>query len=231
MSRPRQATISTVDGVELEARWDGPPEPATTVVFCHPHPLQGGTMNAPLMHRVARRLVEHDIRVLRFNFRGVGRSTGEWGGGEGEVLDVAAAMELAREDEPAASLSGWSFGAGVALQWQARTGDTSSYAGIAPGLAFSPPPNQLIRAPRLFILGDRDQLVDVAAVTAYGRQIGARLEIMQGSDHFFNYRQERVADLIAGWLSGQHDESMNGEPHQTPDQSAVDPDELEIAPE
>ena len=88
--------LRTSDGETLEARIDSPDRPTIFTVFCHPHPEQGGSMNAPLMITVATRLVERGHAVLRFNFRGTGRSTGTHDEGAGELHDVSAAVDLAR---------------------------------------------------------------------------------------------------------------------------------------
>ncbi|MCB1246750.1 MAG: alpha/beta hydrolase, partial [Acidimicrobiia bacterium] len=109
--------LSTTDGVTLQARWDSATAPRFTTVFCHPHPLQGGSMMAPLMIAVTQKLVERGHRVLRFNFRGTGESTGEHDDGEGELYDVSAAVAEARSRSDEIGIAGWSFGAAVALNW------------------------------------------------------------------------------------------------------------------
>ena len=84
------------DGVTLQARWSLPAEPVgPVVVLCHPHPLYGGSMDVPLLRTVAAHLAQAGCPVLRFNFRGVGASTGSWSGGEAEVEDVGAAVAAA----------------------------------------------------------------------------------------------------------------------------------------
>ncbi len=157
-------------------------------------------MHAPLMHRVTRGLVDAGLAVLRFNFRGVGASTGAWGGGTEEIKDVDAAVTAARDGHPdlTLSLAGWSFGALTSLRWQARTGDTSPYAGIALPLGMYSPPHTLARGRRTLIIGDRDQFATVAATRAYGEQIGATVEVLAGSDHFFVFRHDRVTELLVG---------------------------------
>ena len=77
-------TITTSDGVTLEVRIDSPDAPERLTVFCHPHPLHGGSMNAPLMIGVTQRLIERGHSVLRFNFRGTGQSGGSHDYGEAE---------------------------------------------------------------------------------------------------------------------------------------------------
>jgi hypothetical protein len=197
--------LRTSDGLTLEARWDSPEgHPAGVVVFCHPHPQQGGTMNAPLMRAVTGVLVDRGLNVLRFNFRGIGASEGRYDGGVGEVDDVAAAVGAARSAHPALpfGIAGWSFGAVTALGWQAREQDTSPYAGIAPPRRLSSgeeiiPPERLAPADRLFVLGDRDQFTTPAELQEYADAVGGRLEVLSGSDHFFYFREDRVGGRLA----------------------------------
>lgn len=204
-------TIRTSDGLSLEARWDDATGTASgVVVFCHPHPLDGGTMTAPLMEKVTAVLTDSGLHVLRFNFRGVGESEGAWDEGEGEVMDVAAAVEATGHAFGGLPLGivGWSFGASTSLAWQQRTGSTLPWAGIAPGIrsyrgSEPPDPASLAPADRLIILGDRDQFATVEQMTAYADEMGARMEILEGSDHFFWFREERVGELVAAHLGGQ----------------------------
>ncbi|NNL70568.1 MAG: alpha/beta hydrolase [Acidimicrobiia bacterium] len=200
---PERIRIEPATGPALEARWDRPAAAAGAVVFCHPHPQHGGTMTAPLMHKVTKGLVEGGLAVLRFNFRGVGLSDGSWDGGIGEIDDVAAAVARAGDDEPALplGLAGWSFGAVTGLAWQARTGDATPYGGIAPPVRTEyaerlPTPGDLAPARRLFILGDRDQFATVDELGDYAAAAGGSLEVLAGSDHFFYFREERVAALL-----------------------------------
>ncbi len=194
-------------GADLEAVWDLADHPERVAVLCHPHPRHGGTMNAPLMVAVARHLRDDGYAVLRFNFRGVGSSTGTWDGGAAEVDDVAAAVAHARSKHPELPLgvAGWSFGAAVALRWQARDGDASPYAGIAPPVRSEltpplPPPGDLQPAPRRFILGDRDQFIAQDDLEAYAHAAGGTLHVLGGSDHFFYFREDRVAGLVGDGL-------------------------------
>ncbi|HUG75504.1 MAG TPA: alpha/beta fold hydrolase [Acidimicrobiia bacterium] len=200
----------TEDGLTLETAWSGPPsDGAGLVVLCHPHPQQDGTMDAPLMRSLANRLADRGLRVLRFNFRGVGDSEGGWSGGDGEVRDVAAAVAFSREAQPDLpfGLAGWSFGAVTALRWQAQAGDDSPYVGVAPALAFDPSlrmpeSDELPPARRLFILGDRDQFCSVDELATYADGIGAELEILPGSDHFFVFRDVAVGNRMADFFAG-----------------------------
>ncbi|HSG80145.1 MAG TPA: alpha/beta fold hydrolase, partial [Acidimicrobiia bacterium] len=167
----------------------------------------GGTMNAPLIRTVADALADHGHAVLRFNFRGVGRSEGEWDDGIGEQDDVAAAVGTAARAHPDLPLSvtGWSFGAATSLRWQYRDGSTLPWAGIASPVRLSsggslPPPSDLPPGRRLFVIGDRDQFTTVDDLREYAEAAGGRLEVLAGSDHFFHFRERAVADLVASHL-------------------------------
>lgn len=205
-------TLVTADGVTLEARWDVHDEGLhSAAVLCHPHPRHAGTMDAPLLAAVARYLAEHGFAVLRFNFRGVGASTGSWGGGTAEIDDVAAAVAAAREAHPELPLgvAGWSFGAVASLRWQARTKSTAPWVGIAPPVRLSvggdpldlPDPDTLAPARRLFLVGDRDQFTAPEVLGAYVAAVQGHIEILTGSDHFFHFRERSVARLVAAHLA------------------------------
>ncbi len=194
--------LATSDGLRLVGRWDETSEADMAMVFCHPHPQHGGTMMAPLMHKVTKALVADNFAVLRFNFRGVGGSSGEWAGGEGEVNDVAAAMHQGAQRDLPLAIGGLSFGAATALRWQAREGDATPFVGIAPPVDSSymqspPSESELAKARRLFILGDHDQFIAVKDLESYASSISANMEVILGSDHFFFFREDRVAALMA----------------------------------
>lgn len=189
--------LTTSDGVTLEARLDSPDQPERFTVFCHPHPLQGGSMNAPLMISVATRLVERGHSVLRFNFRGTGSSTGSHDYGDAELEDLSAAIDLARGRDLPLGLAGWSFGAWTALRWLARVGETMPYAGIAPPA--SDLPDELPSGPKRIILGTREQVIDAEALISYAREKAIDLVLTPG-DHFFHGRGKRIGDLVGQGL-------------------------------
>lgn len=189
--------LETADGETLEARIDSPEQPDRFTVFCHPHPLQGGSMNAPLMTAVANRLVGRGHEVLRFNFRGTGSSTGAHDYGNAETKDLEAAIELGRGRGLSLGLAGWSFGAWLALRWLADSDETMPYVGIAPvagGL-----PDELPPGPKRFILGTREQVIDPDALISYAREKRIDLVLTPG-DHFFHGRGGRIGDLVGQGL-------------------------------
>src|SRR5450432_2880916 len=120
---------------QLEAILKEPAAPVAAVVVCHPHPLGGGTMNNNVVYRAAKALGEAGLAVLRFNFRGVGASTGRHDGGAGEEEDTLAALDLlaARHPELPLWVAGFSFGARVGLTVGVREPRVKKLLGI--GLA------------------------------------------------------------------------------------------------
>ena len=113
----RRLAIATTDGVDLRAEAAEPTTVSAAAVVCHPHPLHGGSMYANVVEALFRALPEHEVAVLRFNFRGTSGSTGRHDHGRAERLDVAAALDLAAHRWPGVPLllAGYSFGADVSL--------------------------------------------------------------------------------------------------------------------
>lgn len=197
-------TLTTSDGVSLEMLWNEPPSPRGAILLCHPHPLHGGTMRAPLLEGITKRLLHHEFAVLRFNFRGVGGSTGTHDEGTGELLDIDAAMDELRRQQPDIlhGIAGWSFGGVTSLEWTAARGERLPWVGIAPpvhseGIRRLPDPDRLPTGRRTFILGDRDQFASIEEICRYASDALAEVHVLPGSDHFFYFREDRVADLVA----------------------------------
>src|SRR5215207_9182793 len=117
MISERSVTVAVAPGVTLDARLALPPDPAGGVAICHPHPLHGGDMENPVVIRAAEVCQEAGLATIRFNFRGVGASTGAYDEGRGEQDDLGAALDHLAGLLPAGSpiaVAGYSFGAAVA---------------------------------------------------------------------------------------------------------------------
>src|SRR4051794_29231003 len=110
----------------------GPQAVRAAVVFAHPHPQFGGTMHTKAVYQGAKGLSRIGCAVLRFNFRGVGRSAGEFANGEGEKADFTAALDYIAARFPSVHLwaAGFSFGAWVALETGADDDRVSALIGI-----------------------------------------------------------------------------------------------------
>ena len=205
-----RSTITSLDGLELEAALDSPEDPAGALVICHPHPKMGGTMNAPLLVALVDHLVARGWAVLRFNFRGIGDSGGQPGTGVEEVADARGALATmaARYDLPLA-VAGWSFGGAVAIRAAAATPDLAACVAIAPAVdekpgisAGLPPPAELtIECPLLLVCGENDDQISPDAVHAWAIEAGAKYVEMPGANHFFWAKYDHLAETVSGFLA------------------------------
>jgi alpha/beta superfamily hydrolase len=163
---------------------------AAAAVVCHPHPLHGGTMNNNVVYRVAKALVDGGVAALRFNFRGVGASTGSHGGGTGEEEDASAALDFLQARYPDLPLwvAGFSFGARVGLTVGARDGRVGKLFGV--GLALRMFDFSFLRTcgkPKAIIQASDDEFGDRAAIESLVRDLAEpkRLWIIDGAAHLF----------------------------------------------
>ena len=195
------------DGIRLEGLLhlpDAPSGKAPGVVMCHPHPRQGGDMHSSVVTGVADRLARDGIAVLRFNFRGVGDSEGQFAWGSGETDDAEAALDLLelREEVDASrvGIAGYSFGAAVALQAAMGSGVPQAVAAIAcPSVQLRDFSGLEILPPKLFIMGDNDRDFPVDQFRFLSRRFAnpRRAEVVPGADHFFRGHEDVVAKLTS----------------------------------
>jgi alpha/beta superfamily hydrolase len=204
------ATLATRDGVTLEAQLGLPPDPGGGVVICHPHPLYGGDMDNPVVVRVAEVCREARLATLRFNFRGVGASTGQHGDGRDERHDVAAALAHLSALLPTGAplgLAGYSFGAFMAAQVASEPSGLSrltAVALIAPPLARTGDEPFAALAPLairlLVVAGDHDEYCPLPALQALGRQLpSAEIKVIEGANHFFFGKLYPLGQAVADW--------------------------------
>jgi uncharacterized protein len=199
-------TFETDDGITLEGEVrlpEGPPR--APAVICHPHPLEGGSKDHPLLWAIRNELAARGFGVLSFNFRGVMGSGGQYGGGENELGDVRAAIGRAQREAPhRAFMAGWSFGAHVALREALDDDRVGALALIGlpldePNLPPLPSRDRLraFGRPVLLLAGEADQFCPVPQLRSLGRKLpGALVEIVRGTDHFFWKREQEVARII-----------------------------------
>jgi alpha/beta superfamily hydrolase len=199
------------DGVSLHGRFTSPAQPMAACVMCHPHPQHGGSMHNPLLLAIEDDVCGRGAAVLRFDFRGVGRSSGSYDHGVGEVADVAAAVDAAAAACPGVPLfvGGWSFGAGVSHAYVSREDPRRSrmaWFGIAPVLTFGsvadhmPVPGS--DRGDLVVVGSMDQFVEADSL-ADSLPPTTQVEVIAGCDHFFaDDCGSRVASLVGRFVAG-----------------------------
>jgi uncharacterized protein len=178
-------------------------DPRGIAVVSHPLPTHGGTMRNPLVAGIARAIASAGLYALRFNFRGVGASAGQWTGGIAEVEDLDLAIADARAFAPGMplALSGFSFGAVTTLRWLAQGGraDGVGLAGV-PLRSATFQPQQLPPVPdgTFIVAAELDQFGTAAELrAAYPR---ARIVEVRGVDHFFGQMRNEVGTIIADQL-------------------------------
>ena len=189
---------------------------APIAVVLHPHPLYGGTMNNKIVYNIYHAFVNAGFSVLRFNFRGVGRSQGKYDDGNGELSDAATALDWMQQQNPEAStcwIGGFSFGAWIAMQLLMRRPEIEGFLTVAPpanlyDFSFLAP----CPSSGLVVQGTRDEIVPEESVTKLINKLvtqkGKEVEykIVDGADHYFRNHLESLNDLMTDYLEERGEE-------------------------
>lgn len=192
----------------LEAIVDeGSSPPRAAVVFGHPHPQYGGTMHTRAVYQAAKGLTRIGCTVLRFNFRGVGRSEGEFDKGEGEKADFTAALDFMAGRYPNVPLwaGGFSFGSWIALETGAVDPRVSLLIAIAPPVkrdGYTWDNTLKSEKPKFFVQGDLDELCAVKDLWAFYGQLKEpkELVVIDGASHLFEGKASEVGEAIEDLL-------------------------------
>jgi alpha/beta superfamily hydrolase len=179
------------------------------VVFAHPNTQYGGTMHTKVVYQAAKALGRIGCAVLRFNFRGAGKSAGTFSNGPGEMADFRAALEYMRDRYPSERLwaGGMSFGAWVALTVGAIDERVSTLIGIAPPLdAYDFETVRQSPKPKFFIHGERDEVCLLKNMREFYAQVAEpkELVVIDGADHLFDGKVGEVGDAIEDLLGDWH---------------------------
>jgi len=200
----------------LEALLDlpGSREPRAAVVFAHPLPTHGGTMHTKAVYQGTKGLVRAGCAVLRFNFRGVGKSQGSFTGGDGERSDFEAALDHMARRFPKANLwaAGFSFGSWIALETGAADDRVTVLIGIAPpvtreGYEFS---NTLRSTkPKFFVQGESDDICPIQDMWKFYGSLPEpkELVVIDGADHLFDGHTTEVGEALEDLLADFQDKA------------------------
>jgi alpha/beta superfamily hydrolase len=201
----QRLSLAADDGVVLDARLALPADATVGVAVCHPHPLYGGDMDNPVVVRVIEACAAAGLATLRFNFRGVGRSTGTHDGGRAEQRDLASALDhlAGRFGPDAVAAAGYSFGS---LVTAAVVSGRPSLCGVA-----------LIAPPLGMVAGQLDGLaatassllIVVGALDTYCPRVAldiamatlprADVRVLESADHFFGGALDRLGEAVGEW--------------------------------
>ncbi|PLX39252.1 MAG: alpha/beta hydrolase [Hyphomicrobiales bacterium] len=183
---------------------------APIAIILHPHPQFGGTMNNQIIYQLYYMFVQREFAVLRFNFRGVGRSQGTFDHGSGELSDAAAALDWVQTlhtDARACWIAGFSFGAWIGMQLLMRRPEVEGFISIAPpanlhDFSFLAP----CPSSGLIVHGDRDKVVPLkdvqTLVDKLKTQKGIVIDqvIVPGANHFFESHVDELISTCSDYL-------------------------------
>jgi alpha/beta superfamily hydrolase len=194
----------------IEGRYHKSERPnAPVALILHPDPLFGGTMNNKVVYSLFSCFKDLGFSVLRFNFRGVGRSQGQFNEGIGELSDATIALDWLQNMNPDAKqcwIAGYSFGAWIGLQLLMRRPDINNF------IAVTPPANEkdftfLAPCPTsgLIVQGGRDEIVNPQEVERMARRLNQQRHVeidfamIEDGDHMYN---DHLKDLYK--VAGQY---------------------------
>lgn len=191
----------------LEARFHQAEDPTAPIaVVLHPHPLYGGTMNNKVVYNLFNMFKDNGFSVLRFNFRGVGKSVGEYDNGQGELADAAYAMDYIQQQCPDARgcwICGFSFGAYIAMHLMMRRPEIEGFVCV------SPPANMydfsfLTPCPASGIItqGNLDSVVPENVVESLADRLNKqkgvtiKYDMISGADHYYRTKLDELTETI-----------------------------------
>ncbi len=205
------AVIFRSEGLKLEGLLHRPRNVAEPrgAVICHPHPLYGGSMLDLVVEAILKAMWAIDCATLRFNFRGVGNSEGEYDEGRGEARDAEAAVKyivgLRGMQRDKVILAGYSFGAMAAVNAAARMPEVTTVVAVAPPILADGVAQLIALKKRLVVVaGEEDRYCPPAQLEVLRNAlIGLiRLKTIPGADHFFAGQEEEVTAALMDAVHG-----------------------------
>lgn len=190
-----QAGVEQLEGLlEMNSREVG-------MVITHPHPLYGGTMDDTVVEAIARACRAKGYSLLKFNFRGVGKSTGRYENGSGEQEDVHAAIAcLHARGINNILLAGYSFGTFVNVRAVSAGTQVQKLLLVSPPVAmmdFSDP--KPLPSLKLIVTGSRDDIAPAALIEKllFPWNPEAKLEVIAGADHFYSGHRQTLTAVLS----------------------------------
>ena len=195
----------------IEARYHHEPaQTAPVAIILHPHPQFGGTMNNQIVYHLYYTFVRRKFSVLRFNFRGVGRSQGLFDNGPGELADAATALDWMQSFNPDARacwIAGVSFGSWIAMQLLMRRPEIEGFISIAPpanlyDFSFLAP----CPSSGLMVNGGDDRVVSTESVASLVDRLKTQKgvvidhEVVPNANHFFEGKVDALMSVVDGYL-------------------------------
>lgn len=203
----------------LEGKYHPGPAPDSPIaLILHPSPQHGGSMNNKVVYTLFHTFVKRKFAVLRFNFRGVGRSQGVFSKGEGELSDAASALDWLQaynQNSRECWIAGCSFGAWIGMQLLMRRPEITGFISVAP------PANMydftfLAPCPSsgLMLTGDKDEIVPYESVKKLvdklnqQKDINVQHDVSPGANHFFQGKLEEMEEAVSSYLDLRKESTM-----------------------
>ncbi len=179
-------------------------------IILHPQSNFGGTMNNKVVYNLHYAFYEMGFSCLRFNFRGVGRSQGEFDNGVGELSDAAAALDYLQSQIPNSNscwVAGFSFGAWIGMQLLMRRPEVTGFVSLSPpannyDFSFLAP----CPASGILINGSLDKVVPPEDVTTLSEKLKQQKgitvthETIEGSNHFFDPGMDQMLSKVNSYV-------------------------------
>ena len=183
---------------------------APIALILQPHPQYGGTMNNKIVVELFKTFSENEFSVCRINFRGVGKSDGEFDNGQGELADAAAALDWIEKenfDNSQCWVSGFSFGSLIGMQLLMRRPEINRFVSISPqpnvyDFSFlSPCP-----ASGLIVYGSNDELVPAEDIKNLNDRLSSQkgikvdFEKIPNANHFFTDKEKNLSKIVDNYI-------------------------------
>ncbi|PKZ68992.1 alpha/beta hydrolase [Moraxella osloensis] len=179
-------------------------------ILCHPNPLQEGTMMNKVVTTMYRFARDQNMHVVRFNFRGVGQSTGEYGNVTGEIEDALTVLQWIHSQTEARKLwiGGFSFGGFVAAKLAQRVNEQGAFLGvddfditdlalIAPSIEKNDTSDLLLPTAQTFMIyGANDEVIAPSSLQQFGENFGIQTHIIDDTGHFFHGKLGELKQLL-----------------------------------
>lgn len=204
MSRPIDQPIQIDDRLEAVLNASDEMSGADVFLMCHPHPLHQGSMNNKVVTTLCRMARDLGMPSLRFNFRGVGESKGEWDQGIGEIDDALAAAAELQKRYPNARLwlAGFSFGAYVAAH-AAKSLHPAGLILVAPATSRFDMDSIQLQGPSLVAFNRDDDTVDPVSMQAFLDRQDCDAYVQDQGGHFYHGQLTALKRFAQDWLEGQ----------------------------
>ena len=188
---------------QLELQLDYPadcPVGKPIAIICHPHPLYGGSLTNKVVHIIARAINDLGLATVRFNFRGVGKSTGSFDDGRGETEDLLAVNNWVRQQHPDSPiwLAGFSFGAYIALKAHQLVAAEKLLLVAPPVTLYDLSDVPRVDIPWWVIQGGQDEVIDPHAVDNWVKRHPTPpvYEWFEPGSHFFHGQLNYLRDFV-----------------------------------